>query len=300
MLTPIARGLTLLALLGSLALAGCGSVGKLLASDTSGPAPEPAAATTTPTAAVAVDAAPPARAERAPDEVTPTAAPDEATTAVADASAAADQQSEVAEMEEYDPWEGFNQKTFEFNRKLDRWVLKPVATAYDKVMPEPWQLLISHAFENLKFPVRFVNNLLQQKWSGAGRELGRFLINSTAGIGGVFDPAKDYWGIDASPADFGQTLGKWGVHPGPYLILPLLPPMTVRDGIGSGVDGVTSPLAFYGGPFIWNGLGLRAGGIVNDRAMNLDVYQGIEETVVDMYAAVRNFYLRKREQKVRE
>ena len=204
------------------------------------------------------------------------------------------------EPEDYDPWERFNQRTFAFNRGFDRYVLKPAAKAYDVVMPEPWQAMISRAFENLRWPVRFVNNLLQQKWGGAGRELARFLINTTAGVAGFWDPARDYWHIEPSPADFGQTLGKWGAKPGPYLVLPLLPPMTVRDGVGLGVDGATSPMTYFVAPFIWDGFGLKAGDTVNDRAINIDLYQGFEESVVDMYSAVRNAYLRKREQRIKE
>jgi phospholipid-binding lipoprotein MlaA len=166
-------------------------------------------------------------------------------------------------------------------------------------MPEPWQKLIDRGMNNLRFPARFVNNLLQRKWGGAGREVARFLINSTAGIGGLFDPAGEYWGIEPSNADFGQTLGKWGLGPGPYLVLPLLPPLTLRDGLGLGVDTATNPLAYYT-PFVWDGLGLKAGDTVNDRAINIDRFQGFEESVLDMYSAVRDAYLRRREQRIRE
>jgi len=201
--------------------------------------------------------------------------------------------------EDYDPWENFNEKMFDFNRKVDKYVVKPAAKAYDFVMPQPWQIMIDHSLDNLRFPARFINNLLQRKWAGAGREVARFLINSTAGIGGLFDPAGEYWGIPPSKADFGQTLGKWGVGPGPYLVLPLLPPLTVRDGLGLGFDSAANPLGYYA-PFVWDGLGLKAGDTVNDRALNIDTYQGFEESVLDMYSAVRDAYLRRREQRIRE
>src|SRR5438093_236888 len=123
---------------------------------------------------------------------------------------------------------------------------------------------------------------------------------ATAGVAGFWDPARDYWHIEASPADFGQTLGKWGTKPGPYLVLPLLPPMTVRDGVGLGVDGATSPMTYFVAPFFWDGFGLKGGDTVNDRAQNIDLYDGFEESVVDMYSAVRNGYLRKREQRIKE
>jgi phospholipid-binding lipoprotein MlaA len=202
------------------------------------------------------------------------------------------------EVEEYDPWEGFNETMFEFNRKLDRYVLKPVAKAYNVVMPEPFQILIANGFDNIRFVPRAVNSLLQGKWGGAGREVARFLINSTAGIGGLFDAAK-YWSIEKSREDFGQTLATWGSGPGPYLILPFLTPMTVRDGIGMAVDGAMDPLS-YVLPFIWTRFAMQTGDVVNDRALNLDLFQGFEESVIDMYSAVRNAYLRRREQLIKE
>jgi phospholipid-binding lipoprotein MlaA len=201
--------------------------------------------------------------------------------------------------EEYDPWESFNEKMFAFNRGLDRWVLKPVARGYMFIMPEPWQVLIGNGFDNINFVPRLVNSLLQAKWSGAGRELARFLINSTAGIGGLFDPAKDFWGIHKSREDFGQTLGVWGSGPGPYLVLPFMEPLTVRDGIGKFVDGFMDPLSYFL-PFFFDRLGMKLGDIVNERALNYDLFQGFEESVIDMYSAVRHGYLQRRQQLIRE
>jgi phospholipid-binding lipoprotein MlaA len=206
---------------------------------------------------------------------------------------------EPVEVEEYDPWEPFNEKMFEFNRNLDRYVLKPVAKAYNVVVPEPFQVMISNGFDNISFVPRLVNSALQGKWGGAGRELSRFLINSTAGIGGLFDPAKDYWGIQKSREDFGQTLGFYGMGPGPFLILPFLEPLTVRDGIGKFVDTFMDPLSYYL-PLFWDRLGMKVGDIVNERALNLDLYQGFEESVIDMYSAVRHGYLQRRERLIRE
>jgi phospholipid-binding lipoprotein MlaA len=200
--------------------------------------------------------------------------------------------------EENDPWERFNEKVFEFNRQADRFVLKPVAKAYSWVVPDPFQVLIENGFDNISFVPRMVNSLLQGKWGGATRELSRFLINSTAGIGGLFDAAK-YWGIEKSREDFGQTLGFWGVSPGPYLIVPFMAPMTVRDGIGRGVDSFMNPLSYFI-PFVWTGLALKLGETVNDRALNLELFQGFEESVVDLYSAVRHGYLRRREQLIKE
>lgn len=266
-----------------------------------------------PTAAVAppapvLDGAPPAPATEGitpEDETVPsaTATPAEPAASADDVAMAQvrapEPAAEPVEIEEYDPWEPFNETMFEFNRKLDRYVLKPVAKAYNVVMPEPFQVMISNGFDNISFVPRFVNSALQGKWGGAGRELSRFLINSTAGIGGLFDPAKDYWGIQKSREDFGQTLGVWGAGPGPYLILPFLEPLTVRDGIGKFVDTFMDPLSYYL-PLFWDRLGMKVGDIVNERALNLDLYQGFEESVIDMYSAVRHGYLQRRERLIRE
>jgi len=200
--------------------------------------------------------------------------------------------------EDYDPWERFNEKVFEFNRQTDRFVLKPVAKVYNVIVPEPFQLLIANGFDNISFVPRMVNSLLQAKWGGATRELSRFVINSTLGIGGLFDAAK-WWGIEKSREDFGQTLGVWGVSPGPYLVVPFMEPMTVRDGIGRGVDSLMNPLSYFV-PFVWTGISLKLGDIINDRALNLDLFQGFEESVVDLYSAVRHGYLRRREQLIKE
>jgi phospholipid-binding lipoprotein MlaA len=210
----------------------------------------------------------------------------------------AQEPTDVAD-EEYDPWEPFNERMFAFNRGLDRWVLKPVARAYMFVMPEPWQVMISNGFDNINFVPRFVNSLLQGKWGGAGRELSRFLINSTAGVAGLFDPAKDFWGIQKSREDFGQTLGTWGSGPGPYLVLPFMEPLTVRDGIGKAVDGFMDPLSYLL-PFLWTRLGMKLGDTVNERALNYDLFQGFEESVIDMYSAVRHGYLQRRQQLIKE
>jgi phospholipid-binding lipoprotein MlaA len=201
-------------------------------------------------------------------------------------------------LEEYDPWEPFNEKMFTFNYKMDKYVLKPVAKGYNFVMPDRLQQMIDSGFDNLLVVQRVVNNLLQARPVGASAELGRFLINSTVGIGGLFDIAKQEFGLQKTRADFGQTLGIWGIGPGPFLVLPLMPPLTVRDGIGTAVDGAMDPLS-YVLPFIWTRLGMKIGSTINDRSPNLDLYQGFEETTVDLYSAVRNGYLQRRDNMIK-
>ena len=195
---------------------------------------------------------------------------------------------------EYDPWEPFNQAMFSFNYNFDKYLLKPVAKGYNFVMPDELQRMISNAFDNINPVPKWANNLLQLNFKGFATEVGRFLINSTLGIGGLWDIAKQEFGLQKTKVDFGQTLGKWGIGPGPFLILPFLPPLTVRDGIGYGVDGAMDPLSYII-PFIPDRLLMRVGDTINDRSLNLDLFQGFEETTIDMYSAVRNGFLQRRQ-----
>jgi phospholipid-binding lipoprotein MlaA len=212
---------------------------------------------------------------------------------VAQTSGAPEPASSDVQVEEYDPWEPFNEKMFRFNYNFDKYLLKPVAKGYNFIVPDRVQQMIGNGFDNIKPVSRWVNNLLQLNFKGFAIEMGRFLINSTFGIGGLFDIAKQEFGLEKTKVDFGQTLGKWGVQPGPFLILPFLPPLTVRDGIGYGVDGAMDPLSYFI-PFIWDRLGMKIGETINDRSLNLDLFQGFEETTVDLYSAVRNGYLQRR------
>lgn len=225
--------------------------------------------------------------------------------------------TEEAVGEEYDPWESFNSKMFEFNRQLDRFVLKPVAKGYNFIMPDMVQVGISNMFYNLRFAPRFLNNVFQGKVKGAGIEMGRFLLNTTVGIAGFFDFATDL-NLVTPEEDFGQTLGFYEVKPGPYLVLPFLPPFTVRDFTGYLADIALNPINWLVVPIIevdgvpsviahknrttstFIQLGARAGEIVNDRSRNLEKFQGVEEATLDLYSAVRNAYLQKRAKEINQ
>ncbi len=228
------------------------------------------------------------------------------------------QPDETEEADDNDPWESFNTVMFEFNRKVDKYALKPVAQAYNFVLPNVVQVGVSNFFHNVRFVPRLVNNVFQMKAKGAGIELGRFLINSTVGVGGFFDPAKHWWHLETPDEDTGQTLGAYGMKQGPYLVLPLFPPLTVRDGIGYVADLALDPINWLVFPVIEVNdmpsavahknrttstiaqLGTRVGGLVNDRSLNLEKFQGVEEATLDLYTAVRNAYLQKRAKAVRE
>lgn len=208
-----------------------------------------------------------------------------------------DLQGEEEFIEEYDPWEPFNEAMFSFNLKLDRYVVKPVAKLWNGILPDPVKRSLGRAFDNLSMPRRLVNNLFQFKLTGAGHELIRFLLNSTIGIAGFFDVARDM-GIEEADEDAGQTLAVYGVGPGPYLILPFFPPLTVRDGIGTAIDGVLDPINYF---FPVEALtGMEVGDRVNNRALNLELFETVEETAIDLYSAVRNGYLQRRQQVIKE
>jgi phospholipid-binding lipoprotein MlaA len=198
---------------------------------------------------------------------------------------------------EYDPWEPFNRKMFAFNQQLDRYVLKPVAKVWNFVVPDLAQQSLANAFDNIAMPRRFINSLLQLKPEGAGRELARFFLNISMGVGGFFDVATEL-GVSPSDEDFGQTLGHYGVGPGPFLVLPLLPPLTVRDGFGFAADTAMQPLG-YVAPFEASA-GMRGGQVVNDRSLNLETFEEFEQATFDLYSAVRNAYLQRRQRMIQE
>jgi phospholipid-binding lipoprotein MlaA len=199
---------------------------------------------------------------------------------------------------DYDPWERFNEKTFWFNFDvLDRYGLKPVAAVWAKV-PEPARQGLANAFHNVAMPKRLVNEVLQARFQEAGSEVARFLLNTTVGIAGFVDVASRT-GLKKSDADTGQTLGVYGAGPGPYLVVPLLPPLTVRDGIGYAVDSLLDPLSWFVTPFVAD-FGRAAGKTINERAANLKLYQDVEDTSLDLYAAVRNGYLQRRQKSIKD
>jgi phospholipid-binding lipoprotein MlaA len=221
-------------------------------------------------------------------------------------------------IEEYDPWEPLNTKFFEFNRQLDRWVLKPVAKGYNAVVPNIVQVGITNIFYNSRVTPRLMNNIFQGKFKGAGIEAGRFLINTTVGIGGFFDVARRF-NLTTPEEDTGQTLGFYGIKPGPYIMVPLLGPYTVRDLVGYGGDIALNPIYWLVIPTMHNidsiptvidvderlatyaiSIGARAAEVVNERSLNLEKFQGVEESTVDLYAAVRNAYLQKRAKAIQE
>jgi phospholipid-binding lipoprotein MlaA len=193
---------------------------------------------------------------------------------------------------DYDPFESVNRKVFWFNDKADVYVLEPVAKGWDFVVPDPVQNSISRFFNNLSFPVVFLNSALQAKPHAAATELARFMANTTFGLAGFFDPATS-WGMERQEEDTGQTLGVWGIPAGPYLVLPFLGPSNPRDAVGFAGDSVMGIYMFFIIPYVT--MGSTAVQIVNFRAGVLDDVRSAKQASLDYYVFVRNAYLQHRD-----
>lgn len=191
-----------------------------------------------------------------------------------------------------DPWENWNRKVFKFNDGLDRWALRPVAIGYQKVTPKPVRKSVSNVFNNLGEPKNLVNNLLQAKFRDAGVDTARFMFNTTFGVLGIFDVATKM-GLQRNDEDFGQTLGKWGVPSGPYVMLPLLGPSTVRDTPALVPDAYSSVYPYMKRERYR--YGLLAVDVVQQREELLSAEDLISG---DKYIFIRNAWLQNREYKV--
>jgi phospholipid-binding lipoprotein MlaA len=200
---------------------------------------------------------------------------------------------------DYDPWESFNDKTFYFNFNVaDHYAIKPAAKVWAKTFPAQVRQSLANAFYNLAMPKRFVNKMLQGRLPAAGIELTRFVVNTTVGVAGLFDVAS-LVGLEKSDADTGETFALYGVGTGPYLVLPLLPPLDVRDAFGFAADSFMDPLSWFVTP-IGADFGRAAASRINERADNMKLYDDVEDTSLDLYAAVRNGYLQRRRKAIQD
>lgn len=189
-----------------------------------------------------------------------------------------------------DPWESVNRKIFAFNDTADRWVLKPVAKGYQWITPQFLEDGIHNMFSNIGEVGNILNSLLQAKFKNTATDGGRLIINSTVGLLGFFDVAGKM-GLQVHEEDFGQTLGYWGVHPGPYIVVPLLGPRTVRDGFGSIADAYTDPVTL-GIDHVRTRNQVLAGRVVDSRAQLLQAEELISG---DRYIFMRDAYLQRRQ-----
>lgn len=198
----------------------------------------------------------------------------------------------------YDPIEPFNRGMFWVNDKLYFYLFKPIARGY-RVVPEPARQSVANFFSNLGTPVRFVNSLLQLKFSDAGNELGRLVINSTIGIGGLFDPAKNHFGIAKKNEDLGQTLGSYGVGNGLYIVWPILGPSSARDTVGMVGDFFLDPL-YYIEIKPWENIALKGLDMETRLSLDKDTYEAMKRQALDPYLNVRSTYVQHRAGKVKK
>jgi phospholipid-binding lipoprotein MlaA len=195
-----------------------------------------------------------------------------------------------------DPYEGFNRAMFQVNEGLDT-VIKPVAKGYDAAAPLPVKVGIGNFFGNLQDIWTSLNNFMQGKGGQGLSDAGRVVINSTVGIGGVFDVASEM-GLEKHQEDFGQTLGKWGVGDGPYFYWPIFGPRTSRDTVGLGVDLYADPI------FLFHDVPLRNSAVVvryiDRRAGLLPADKVVEEAAFDKYNYIRDAYLQNRASEIND
>jgi len=194
-----------------------------------------------------------------------------------------------------DPFEPFNRGMYQFNDTLDRAVIKPVATVYRDVLPSPVRTGVTNFFDNLQDAWSIANNVLQLKGEAAGNSLFRFGVNTFLGLGGVLDIASEMQ-IERQTEDFGQTLGYWGVGAGPYVILPLLGPSTLRDTLASSVDAYGNFVA--GVDHAATRDALTVVNLLNRRSRLLEASDILDQVALDPYTFTRDAFLQRRQNAV--
>ncbi len=195
-----------------------------------------------------------------------------------------------------DPFEQFNRLMFQFNDVTYTWVMEPVASSYSSTVPEDIRQVTDNFFYNLQEPIRFVNALLQLRFTDAGTVLTRFAINTVGGIGGLADPAGHDLGFKPVEACLGETLGFWGVKDGAYLVMPVLGATTMRELFGTTVDGLSmTPYYFWADSWRESTL-IYMGKRVNSLSLRLGDYEGMKALTIDPYKALRDSYFQYRNQ----
>lgn len=201
----------------------------------------------------------------------------------------------------FDPLSGYNRLMTKLNDKIYFWILRPSAISYRYVVPEGIRLSVNRFFDNLLFPIHFVNNILQFKFKRAGIELARFGVNTTVGIAGFADPAKNWLNLRSYPEDFGQTLGFYGIGAGFHLVLPIFGPSNFRDTLGFLADSFIDPICYLGSCLAgyWEAeLGIRIFKRGNDTSLHIGEYESIKKDAVDLYLFIRDGYEQKRKKEI--
>jgi phospholipid-binding lipoprotein MlaA len=197
-----------------------------------------------------------------------------------------------------EPFYYWNKSWFWVNDKFYFYMAKPAARGYGFIVPQPVRVGVANAYHNLGSPLRMVNSGLQGKFNGAGRELGRLLVNSTLGVGGLFEVAEPWFGWKPSDEDFGQTLGFYGVPYMAPLVLPILGQSNLRDGIGMLGNAYVNPVYYV--TDTWTYAGVTAGGYFNTLSLNIGKYESIKKDAIDPYTFIRDAHLQNREQRIKE
>jgi phospholipid-binding lipoprotein MlaA len=198
-----------------------------------------------------------------------------------------------------DPLEPVNRAFFHFNDKLYFWIFKPVATGYKTILPEDGRVGVRNFFSNFTTPIRLVNCLLQARFKGAGNETVRFFINTTYGLGGFLDTAKKEFKIEKQEADFGQTLGVWGMGPAFYIHWPVLGPSTLRETVGYAGDTFLDVRTYLPGRFLIVNMSAWVLDKVNETSLTLGEYESLKKGALDPYIALREAYSQYRQNKIK-
>lgn len=196
-----------------------------------------------------------------------------------------------------DPWEGYNRRMYAVNNVFDKYVARPVATAYAKVTPEPVKSSVTRFFKNLGEPATAVNQVLQGRPANSVQSLGRFVVNTTVGLGGLFDPATSFGMPKQDDEDFGQTLATWGWRDSRYFVMPLLGPRTLRDTVSLVGDQPLSPISYVGDTGV--AYTLRAVQLVDGRARALPM-DDARKYALDEYIMVRDAWMLRRNRQIEQ
>ena len=210
--------------------------------------------------------------------------------------------------EVFDPLSGYNRLMTSFNDKVFINILNPISEGYAYIVHENIRIGIDNFFENIMFPVRFSNNLLQLKFKNSGEELERFLVNTTWGVLGFMDPATKKLNVKAHKEDFGQTLGFYGVGDGFHVVLPLLGPSNLRDIVGITADSYVSPLSTSGDKFaqykipntLTEQIGIKTFDVINSNSLKLGQYESLKKDALDLYPFLRDVYTQARKKQIEE
>ena len=213
---------------------------------------------------------------------------------------------EMEVKEIYDPLKGYNRFMTSANDSLYIYILKPISNGYKTVVHKEIRVSVKNFFKNIAYPIRVINNLLQGKFSNASEETGRFLINSTVGLFGLFDPAKTHFELEAHNEDFGQTLGFYGVGSGPHIVLPIFGPSNLRDVFAMYPDSSVNPI-YYSEDRAYNivnhfdkSIALKTYKTVNNTSLSGGSYDKMKQDAIDLYPYLRGVYEQYRDKQIKE